>query len=293
MTLTIKNINTQADDNLLRDALVAINTIKNKIGNTKCNNGVIILSNEKLLYLIENYKKLPLEIISKKIGRKPNTIRNIARKLKLSSLYADDNTYTIFNLYKKLGLQLTNSYQFSLYKKFDLPVYEQNGFNIIRLQDFYAWLEQHGTLISLHNYTVGTLPDEPDWFLDKVLHDKRAFVYTYKRQWTADEDNLLKQLVKERKTYVEISKILKRTGNSIKRRCYDLKIGKPRRTPPKTWTVEQIETMRVLWLKGYHICIIAEEIGRSDREIQAYLERKDVRYFGKPPLKFSTSKTLQ
>ena len=286
MTLTIKNINTQTDDNLLRNALVTINVIKNKIGDIKCSNGVIILSNENLLYLIENYKKLPSEVISKKIGRKPNTIVNIARKLKLTSFYADDNTYTIFNLYKMLGLPLTNSYQFGLYKKFDLPVYKQNGFNIIRLQEFYAWLEQHKTLISLHNYIVGTLPNEPDWFLDKVQHDKRAFVYTYKRQWTADEDSLLKQLVKERKTYVEISNILKRTSNAIKRRCYDLKIDKPRRTPPKTWTAEQIETMRVLWLKGYHVCIIAEEIGRSDREIQAYLERKDIRYFGQPPLKF-------
>ena len=44
--------------------------------------------------------------------------------------------------------------------------------------------------------------------------------------------------------------------------------------------------MRVLWLKGYHVCIIAEEIGRSDREVQAYLERKDIRYFGQRPLKF-------
>lgn len=286
MTLTIKDIELKEHDKLLRNSLVTINAIKNKIGDIRCSNGFIILSNENLLYLTENYKKVPLEVISKKIGRKPNTIVNIARKLKLTSLYGDDNTYTIFGLYKKLGLPLTNSYQFNLYRKFDLPVYEQNGFNVIGLQEFYAWFEQHRTLMSLHNYVIGALPDEPDWFLDKVQHDKRAFVYTYKRKWTASEDNLLNQLIKQRKTYAEISKILKRTGNSIKRRCYDLKIGKPRRTPPKAWTVEQIETIRTLWLKGYHVCIIAEEIGRSDREIQAYLERKDVRYFGKAPLKF-------
>ena len=286
MALTIKNVNTQDNDNLLRNALVAINAIKNKIGDTKCCNGTIILSNENLLYLIENYKKLPLEVISKKIGRKPNTIVKIAHKLKLTSLYADNDDYTLFDLYKKLGVPLTNSYQFGLYKKFGHPVREQNSFYLVHLFDFYNWLEQHRTLISLHNYTVGTLPNEPDWFLDKVQHDKRAFVYTYKRQWDENEDNLLKQLVKERKTYAEISRILKRTGNSIKRRCYDLKIDKPRRTPPKAWTTNQIETMRALWLKGYHICIIAEEIGRSDREVQAYLERKDICYFGQPPLKF-------
>lgn len=286
MALTIKDIKTKEHDKLLRNSLVTINAIKNKIGDIKCSNGSIILSNENLLYLIENYKKVPLEVISKKIGRKPNTIIDIAHKLKLTSLYADDNIYILHNLYKKLGLPLTNSYQFDLYRKFGLPIYEQNGFKVIGLQEFYAWFEQHRTLISLHNYIISTLPDEPDWFLDKVQHDKRAFVYTYKRQWTADEDNLLKQLVNERKTYAEISKILKRTGNSIKRRCYDLKIGKPRRTPPKAWTTEQIERMHSLWLKGYHVCIIAEEIGRSDREVQAYLERKDVRYFGQPPLKF-------
>lgn len=286
MTLTIKNINTQSDDNLLRNALVTINAIKNKVGDTKCSNGVIILSNKNLLYLIENYKKLPLEVISKKIGRKPNTIFKIARKLKLSSLYANNDDYILFDLYKKLGVPLTSSYQFGLHKKFGFPVKEQNGFYLVHLSDFYNWFEQHCTLISLHNYTIGTLPNEPDWFLDKVQHDKRAFVYTYKRPWNEDEDNLLKQLVREHKTYAEISKVLKRTGNSIKRRCYDLKIDKPRRTPPKAWTTEQIETMRVLWLKGYHVCIIAEEIGRSDREVQAYLERKDIRYFGQRPLKF-------
>ena len=292
MTLTIKNIDTQEYDEQYRNALITMNAIKNKIGDTRCNNGTIILSEDDLRYLIENYKKLPIEVISKKIKRKPNTIENIVCKLRLTSCYLDDDGYILYNLYKKLGIPLTNSYQFGLYKKYGFPVEEQNGFYTVQLSAFYDWFEQHRTLISLHNYVIGTLPNEPEWFIEKANADKRAIVYIFKRKWTADEDNTLKQLVNERKTYAEISKALKRTGNAIKRRCFDLNIGKPRRTPPKAWTTKQVETMRTLWLKGYQNCIIAEEIGRSDREVQAYLERKDIRYFGKPPEKFKLN-TLQ
>lgn len=291
MTLTIKNADTQTDDDLLRNALVTLNAIKNKIGDTKCTNGAIILSNENLLYLVENYNKVPLDVISKKIKRKPNSIRNIAKRLRLTSCYLEQDEYILYSLLNKLGIQ-NGWYTPKIMIRYGLPVKRQGAYYTIKLADFYDWLINHIRICDLRDYVIGTLPNEPDWFIEKVQADKRAYVYMRKRQWTIDEDNALKQMVSERKTYFEISKALKRTGNSIKRRCYDLKIGKPRRTPPKAWTVEQVKIMRTLWLKGYQPCIIAEEIGRSDREVQSYLERKDIKYFGKPPEKFKLN-TLQ
>lgn len=286
MSMNIKDINNKEQDEQLRKSFVLINAIKNRTGNTLCSNGVTILSEENFKYLVDNYNKVPLEVISKKIKRKPNTIRNIAKRLRLTSCYLNEGEYVLLNLLAKLGSSITDSYLVKILFHYGLPARKDGFWYVISLTDFYEWFDAHRTLISLHNYVVGTLPNEPEWFIEKTNADKRAIVYTFKRKWTDDEDNLLKRLVNERKTYAEISSILKRTGNSIKRRCYDLNIGKPRRTPPKAWTTTQVEVMRNLWLKGYQICIIAEEINRSDREIQSYLERKDIKYFGKPPLKF-------
>ena len=285
MSMNIKDIDTKTQDEQLRNSLYLINAIKNRIGDTKCKNGVTILNEDKLKYLVENYNKLPLDVISEKIKKKPNTIRKIAERLRLTSVYLEDDEYVLYNLLNKLGIK-NGDYILKVMVRYGLPVQKQGAWSTIKLPLFWDWLIEHLNINSFHNYVVGTLPNEPDWFIEKVQADKRAYVYIFKRKWTNDEDNQLKQMVAERKTYLEISSALKRTGSAIKRRCTDLKIAKPRRTPPKPWTTKQVETMRTLWLKGYIPCIIAEEIGRSDREVQSYLERKNVNYYGQPPLKF-------
>ena len=53
---------------------------------------------------------------------------------------------------------------------------------------------------------------------------------------------------------------------------------------------DDFKNLKILWLKGYEPCIIAEKIGRSDREIISYLER--FKYFDVPPQKFNLNRLL-
>ena len=242
---------------------------------------------QNIEYIVEHYNKEPISDIAKETGYTICSIRNLAREYYLTNLYLKENEITLCTLYRALTGEFTSSYNLELLNKYGLPFFKRSGVKIINIYDFYDWYKKHIKLIQIHKYKKGSLPYEPKWFLEKARADKRAREYTYKRKWTDKEDMALKSLVMNKKTYFEISKELKRTGQSIKRRCLDLNISKPKRTAPKPWTKEQIKNSKNLWLKGYEPCIIAEEIGRSDREIISYLER--FKYFDMPPQKFNTN----
>lgn len=240
---------------------------------------------EKVKYIIENFRTKSIEEISKKTGYNHFTIKIYAREYGLNSLFLKENEMTFNSFFYMITSKQCNSkYTIDLLLKHGIPIYKQNNWNIINLNEFFEWYKKHIKLIRVNFYKEGSLPIEPNWFLEKVGADKRAVEYTYKRKWSEKEDLLLKQFVKERKTYKEISFILKRTGPAIKRRCFDLKIDKPKRNNRKYWTDKQVTKLKELWLKGYEPCIIAEEIDRGDREIISYLERFN--YFGLRPEKF-------
>lgn len=250
------------------------------------------LSKEQMQFIIDNFNKMSREEIAKHLNIKVGLVGNYVAKLNLANVYFEDNEYTYNEL---LNILLGDIHKYATNEMFDImvrsgfPYYMKGKWKIVNLDDFYSWYKDHLKAIFIPRYKTGSLPNEPDWFVEKHEADKRAVAYMYKRPYTEEDKKLIKKLVNEGKTYMECSRILKRTGSAIKRLCYDLGINKPKRTKLKPWTEEQINKMKDLWLKGYEPCIISEEIGRSDREIQSYLERKDIRYFGKPPVKFSKS----
>lgn len=247
-------------------------------------NGRQNLSESDLRYIVDNYGKIPTEEIAKKVKKKPHTIIQLSSYLGLNYVHLAEYELILNQLLLHLVGGNYDTYNFNLMVKAGFPYRRHRKFIIVHLQSFFDWYKKHIKLICCHAYKEGSLPIEPDWFLEKIRADKRAYEYMYKRQWTAEEDNRLRQLVFERKGYKEISRTLKRTGLAIKRRCYDLGIQKPKRFPSKLWTAAELNKCRELWLKGYEPCIIAEEIDKSDRQVVSLLERNQ--YFGQPPQKF-------
>lgn len=283
--LVYHHISQKAQDEEIRQAKILAKTLKNKVEDLKNSKRQRRLSQEQFEYICDNYKQIPTTEIAKKLKRAVATVKNIAQKLGLGVVYLNDNEITLNTLYYVLTGCNIDCYQLNLMQKWGLKMTDTFP-RIANIYDFYDWYKSHIRIIQIHNYEIGTLPDEPEWFIEKAQADRRAFEYKYKRQWSKEEDLLLMKLVEERKTYFECSKILKRTGSAIKRRCYDLNLKKPKRTNPVFWKDEDIAKLKDLWLKGYETCIIAEEINRSDREIISFLERN--KYYGMPPQKFNS-----
>lgn len=307
-------------DDAMREALINLTKIKEKLGH-KCRNGKPLIPSDKLRFIVDNHNKMTRVEISEKLGLNVHQLSHILTKLNLKTVYMDKYEYAFNELYNTLTGYMPNAYTLQyILEKYGCPIYRKNGnrLKMINLLQFYDWYSKHIKIINLCNYKIGSLPQEPDWFLEKADADKRAYEYIYKRKWTEAEDAKLKQMVTDRHTYKEICFALKRTGSAIKRRCYDLKINKPRRVSPRYWRKREISTVKELWLKGYEPCIIAEEIskptftdikktdfanlpknerclnlkqmycrqgeGRSDREVISVLER--YKYFGMQPEKF-------
>lgn len=281
---TYSGIEEEKKDKEYRKAFITLVELRNKI-NKPAKNGKMYNA-KQLRYIADNwYKKSVLEI-AKHLKIQVSTAFGIANKLRLTRIYLKENEITFCELYRHLTGGFNDSYNFYLLGKYKFPYKIKNNTKIVDLNVFFNWYKNHIKLIRADSYNEGTFPIEPNWFIEKVRADKRAVEYTFKRPWTFEDDELLKKMVKDNKSYQECSFVLKRTGNAIKRRCFDLKIKKPKRNPPKLWSGKEKEKLKELWLKGYEPCIIAEEIERSDREIIAYLER--FKYFGLRPQKFST-----
>lgn len=284
--LQVKNKRYKAIDDKIRKSKIQLILLKDKIRKHK---GLKerSLSEESLNFLIENYGEIPNKEIAEKIGRKVTTINYIAKDLLLSNIYIDDDEMLLYQFWIALTGTYCDSYQQYLAKKWGLPLRKERNWQIISLNKFFKWYKNHIKLINCWHYNKGDFPIEPDWFLEKVEADKRADAYMYKRLWTNEEDKRLLDLVNQGKGYKEISFALKRTGNSIKRRCYDLGYPKPKKQPPKLWTETEMEKLKELWLKGYQPCIIAEELDKSDRQVTSMLERYN--YYDTPPQKFSSN----
>ena len=282
--MTLKIIKTETDlIGQFREAQIRCWELKNSLKKPterKCP------TREEAEYLIENIGRMPLEEIAEKLKRKKSTVQCYAGALHLTTLFLNEYELTYNSLIAILTGKPAHAYDFFLCQKYGMPIYfnETNWQRLVNLLDFFKWYKSNLKIINLSAYKIGTLPIEPDWFLEKAVADKRAFRYVYKRPWTKKEEELLRQMVSEGRSYLEVSRTLKRTGFAIKRRCTDLNISKPKRQKCKKWTPEEIERLKELWLKGYEMVIIGEELNRQDRQVSGILERYN--YFGNPPLKF-------
>ena len=249
------------------------------------------LSKEQMQFIIDNFDKMSREEIAKHLNIKVGTVHNYIAKLNLANVYFEDNEYTYSEL---LNILLGDIHKYATNEMFDImvrsgfPYYMKGKWKIVNLNDFYSWYKDHLKAIFIPRYKVGSLPNEPDWFIEKHKADKRAVAYMYKRKWTDEEKNKLRELTESEKTYKECSRILKRTCSAIQKACHDNNIKYPKSVSHHlVWTEDEVNKMRELWFKGYEPCIIAEELDKGDNQVTSYLERKSVRYFGKPQDKFA------
>ena len=224
-------------------------------------------------YLIEKWGTISVKTIAKKLGRSENAI--LIRKTRLGlGAFLESGEYVTWNqLHLAIGLGAADGYRMiSWVKNRDFPVrtkkVRENYYKVVYLEEWWKWAEKNRDILDFSKFEEGVLGYEPDWVKIKRKHDiekKQKYIMS---PWTKAEDDKLIHLVQKQKyTYDDLSKMLRRTNGAIQRRLCELGV---RDRPVKAdnhmrWTEEILEQLGELIKAGYGYELIAEKIGRSSK----------------------------
>lgn len=224
-------------------------------------------------YLIENWGTLSVGTIAKNLNRSENAV--VVRKCRLGlGSFLESGEYITWNqLHIALGIGTTNSYKMiSWVKKRKFPIHKKrvnnNSFKVVYLDEWWKWAEKNRDLLDFSKFEENLLGEEPQWVKEKRKHDvEKAYKYIM-TPWTKTEDDKLMFLVaKQKYTYDDLSKILRRTNGAIQRRLCDLGVkDRPIKADNHTrWTDDDFYRLGELIKSGYGYDLIAEEIGKSSK----------------------------
>lgn len=176
-------------------------------------------------YLIENWGTFSVATIAKNLGRTENAV--VVRKCRLGlGAFLDNGDYITWNqLQIAIGKGKSgNGYKMiSWVKNRDFPIHTKkvnnNSFKIVYLDEWWEWAEKNKDLLDFSKFEENILGEEPEWVKEKRKHDfekSRKYIMT---PWTKTEDDKLKYLVSKQKySYDELSKMLRRTATVCVRR---------------------------------------------------------------------------
>lgn len=292
--------------NTLTDAKIAAECIQRELNSKKYfpkNPRNRIWTLEEFRFLKDNWGKMSKKEIAEALNRSMASVGVKAHRIGLKNYYVYSEEITLNQLHRIIyKANMHSSDVGAVWESYQMPfdrtiACKTAAFRTIKISDFLQWLEQNKRVINLYLTEEGCFGvDEPEWLKEKRIADKKAAEYgPHNREWTAEEEAKLIELVNSQKYgYRDISIALKRTEGAIKRRMLKLKLKKRplREGTHNMWKDAEIQTVRDLWLKGYQSCIIAEYLpGRSALSINGLLER--YKYFGDPPRKNQIKKNKE
>lgn len=224
-------------------------------------------------YLAEKWGTLSVETIAKNLGRTENAV--VVRKCRLGlGAFLENGDYVTWNqLQHAIGSGNCCSYKMTSWvKKRGFPIHTKrvnnNSFKVVYLDEWWIWAEKNRDILDFSEFEENLLGMEPDWVKEKRKHDiEKSRKYT-KIPWTKVEDDKLRFLVaKQKYSYDELSKMLRRTNGAIQRRLCDLGINeRPVKADNHTkWTEHDFKLLGELIKSGYGYDLIAEEIGKSSK----------------------------
>lgn len=225
--------------------------------------------------MIDNWGTVSVKTLAKNLGRSENAI--IVRKDRLGlGAFLESGDYVTWNqLLLALGTRGDSYKLTSWVKNKGFPVHtkrvNKNCFRIVYLEEWWEWAAQNKDMLDFSKFEENILGEEPQWAKEKRQHDierKRKYITT---PWTKTEDEKLIFLVSKQKyTYDEISKELRRTNGAITKRLNDLGIkSRPVKADNHVlWTKEDFEKLGDLILSGYGYDLMAEKIGKSSKAIR-------------------------
>lgn len=225
-------------------------------------------------YLIDKWGTLSVKTIAKNLGRSENAI--VVRKNRLGlGAFLESGEYITWNqLQIALGKELSGSgyKMISWVRNRGFPLHtkrvQNNSFKVVYLEEWWEWAEKNRDLLDFSKFEENILGEEPPWVKEKRRHDVEKAHRYIATPWTKTEDDKLIFLVaKQKYTYDDLSKMMRRTNGAIQRRLCDLGVkDRPIKADNHTrWTNEDFRRLGELIKAGYGYDLIAEEIGKSSK----------------------------
>lgn len=238
---------------------------------------------EEESYIKENWGTVSVGHICEKLGRTEVAILQKVHRMGLPPFLESGEYVTFAELLHAIGYRSTDSYKLiSWVKNRHFPMHQKRVnrslWRIVYIDEFWKWAEKNMDILNFSGFEKNALGKEPDWVQSKResdIHRSRHYK-TRQVEWTKQEDNYLKMLLKQQKyTYDEISEKLQRTIGAIQRRMLFLEIrDRPIKNSTESWTQEETEKLLKMIQKGYSCEWIAEKLGRSTKSIKGKLYRK-------------------
>lgn len=221
-------------------------------------------------YLYENVGKMTFFKIGIELGRSEDSVANRANVLDIKIVdnqgFLDGETFC-----ETIGISRST---FEYWRKaHNFPAKKRKNFKYlaIDLDKFWNWAKKNKKIINWTKFETGALGVEPRWVREVRKNNRYN---RNKKVWELDEDEILKRMIAKGATYPEISKVLKRSHASIRRRIYDLYLPPPARTGKKRWTEEDVAYAVEKLRNGADLMTVAADLGRSESGLREKLIRE-------------------
>lgn len=234
---------------------------------------------EELLYLEENWGKVSIPSMAKRLNRTPTAIKIKAQRLGLGATLLGGDYITLNQLMKAVNGTCVHTYHLTSWiKNRGLPVHtrrvEKNSFRVVYLDEFWEWAEKNRSFIDFSKMEPLALGLEPDWVAEQRRKDYHTFSLQRKDPWTSAEDAYLLDLLKKQQYgYKELSEILHRSAGAIQRRCTDLgtkyrPVKADNHSAESLWTEEDYRILADGIRNGDSYTVIGNIIGKSEKAIR-------------------------
>ncbi|WP_373836329.1 hypothetical protein [Jeotgalibaca arthritidis] len=222
------------------------------------------------IFLFDNVGKLTFKKIGIELGRSESSVANKAKILGVKILdnqgFIDGETFC-----ETIGISRST---FEYWRKaHNFPAKKRKDFKYlaIDLDKFWNWAKKNKKIINWTKFETGALGVEPRWVREVRKNNRYN---RNKKVWELDEDEILKRMIAKGATYPELSKVLKRSHASIRRRIYDLYLPPPARTGNKRWTEEEVAYAVEKLRNGADLMTVAADLGRSESGLREKLIRE-------------------
>lgn len=227
-------------------------------------------------YLEENWGKLSIPVIAKKLGRSTGAIESRAWLLNLGPWKNSCEYMSLRQFSNAMGIhsdvvkkKLTD-HNFPLKTK----IIKVQEYVVIDIDEFWKWAETHRDVFRFKRLEKGALGKEPPW-VDQKRRMEERYESKHMQEWTKGEDALLTGLLKSyRYTYDDLSKRLNRSEFSIKTHIRELGLKeRPIRREVRAWTGEEKKQLFAMLAEHASYDEIARTFGRSAQGVRSCLER--------------------
>jgi hypothetical protein len=235
---------------------------------------------EDLSYLRENWGRVSIGKLAKKLDRTEGAVLNKVQELGLGR-FLDSGEYVTLNqlLVAVTGTTSAYSYkQISWVENRGMPVHhrlvKEHRVKVVYIDEFWEWAEKNRSFLDFSKMEPLALGAEPDWVAEQRKKDYQAFSLQRKDPWTSEEDSRLIYLLKQHKYgYAELSEMLRRSAGAIQRRCTDLGIKErpikaDNHSNEAMWTDDDFRILADGIRRGDSYMQIGRLLGKSEKAIR-------------------------